>query len=500
MSKRLILIAVILAFSLALLNPVSAEDKNVYTTLTLDIKEDLTFDFSYSVDFDSDDWFNIKRTFFINKEYSNVRIYDSERRLKIVDQYEDERNNNYVHTIDYGKSEGRKRLYINATGKLYDKGTGIYHWDAGFYSGAGLILNSLEKRKVILRYPRSMKFISASGDGLESVREGLGFTELNYGPEVSGLIFTLSDKEVYDSLLRLESGKNVFFVQNDSLLEQLALESIDGLKFIMDFPREGKVYVLFDERDNEIAEYERNRVVFVNKSYLESRPRDKVISTVLHELTHYAVVEKWAKYYPEWLDEGVAVYTEIKFLDEAYYKANRSFEDYYWDDKKIEKEILYEWYGKGEYLEELDPSEFEFKYDYYGFLINYFAKTYGEDRLRYALSEIQRRIDKSFIDPDLKYDPEATTEEVFVELTGSKENLFFPKRSLFLNDKEAFDREFREFYVIPEEIDVIRSEDSTWGQRMLERIIGVAFLAGLIWLLVKLVKWLKRKVKRLKAK
>ncbi len=440
--------AILFFFVLLPIDSLQASDHILDTDLLVEIYDDNTLDLTYTINFDTFDLSEHERTYSLSSSYEDVTLSSDGEEIPVIEF--DEEGGQIEYSYDRRHS-GSKSVTLYATNVLDDSQRGVYHFAEDFQSGADLLVGVEEHRDVTIVHPESMVFLSAFPYGLETVTKTSGMAELEYSEVDRDFVITFADKSIADEFIRIEEGGHVFYVQNHPELVRAVERSLNELDLIEDFPSEGELYILFNKK-HDVAAYAPNRVIWVNKSTIRESA-DKLVSTMLHEFTHYA--EPISTTPPLWLSEGLAVYTEIKYHDETYFIPDAVWSGGYWGDSKIELDTLHSWYEQDDYVDFDSPyfSDMDEEYEYYGFVINYFAKTYGEEELYSALDEYERREYLSLNDSRFEYDPNAIAEDIFVEIVGSKDEFYFPERALFESDRAQFDEDLEDFYVIPEDIE-----------------------------------------------
>ena len=172
-------------------------------------------------------------------------------------------------------------------------------------------------------------------------------------------------------------------------------------------------------------------------------------------------------------------------------------------DIKPYPEILKYWY-------DLDKDFYETNYSYnftggglyslYGFVVNHYAKTYGEEALILSLNEIRNK-------PALSGNKSSLSEEesdyaaIKSLITNSKSNIseediFFPDRALFMNNYSQFEEKMAQFMIPPNS--AVHSNFSFNSEDFFSLLIGGGIVLFIILLPILLIIFLVKRLTRKK--
>jgi hypothetical protein len=244
------------------------------------------------------------------------------------------------------------------------------------------------------------------------------------------------------NFVEIEDGNKVYFVGNSSNLAEDVRTGLEHKDLILNFPkdREDSLLVSFGNV-TEIAKDEAGGLYIPNENaiIIDTEQHDRTM-TFLHELTHYSNYADSQKHkFPGWLEEGSATYTGIKFIDLDKPNSN------YW--KPSLQSLEEDWYNLSDanYISYLNNVK-SYKYPIGGFIVNYYAKTYGEDALRLAFMDINRKVE---IETNATNDTiEKISEDSLIRFSAAnitKTDLFFPQKELFFQNKTEFEKNIINF-------------------------------------------------------
>jgi len=411
----------------------------------------------------TDYWSNENWTLTLGRELTKPVIYDT-KPIKIKEEKESDNSISYVFDSHYAESSGEQPLYANSTGNLIEK---INEYLEQINLPIGIFRSNQSNESVVItiHVPESLVFLSSLEEDKTDFKPEDKLKFLYYNPR-GYFSFIFLKKEHEDKFIELEKDNKVFFIQNESLLVSSVKEALRNEDVIFNYPAEKKDFITIGlgnttrlNRENVDAAglYLPNDVILIDKSFYEKffneslwSTNESLVTVLIHELTHYSsYYEYTTKVYPKWLEEGLAVYSEIKYAEKNIPEALKNSPAYAsLHSTKPSIELLERWYENNESFEEVS---YEFSgpelYSIYGFIVNYYANAYGETNLKFALNYLRDK------EANENREEEAENLESLAEFSLSlfsgnnvnKEELFFPKKELFLQNRTMFIEEMLKF-------------------------------------------------------
>ena len=441
-------------------NSCQARNSIIKTDVKIDIYEDFTFDILITNNIDTDFWSTKDWVIGLGSEMQNVTIYDRSGLItpKEITPLENDYTQ-YIIDTHYGGSDGYKPIYIQSTRNSLEKINDYMHKVnllLGIHNGD----ISDENVTVTLNFPKSMYF--------PKLAEESPITFSYYNPNGYFHFMFLNGLE---SFVKISDENKVFYVENKSLLINGTQRAIKNRDCILSYPLYekdaiiisiGNIKELSKNNDSDaIGIYMHDGWIIVDEDYYNGAPiEEKVGLVVLHELTHYSNYFGPQDNYPQWLEEGSAVYSSIKYAERTFDINNLS------DDTQLSlynvkpyPSVLTYWYDTNKNFYETNYS-YELPsgslYSLYGFVINHYAQTYGEETLVSSLYELKNkpslwRNESDNSDRELN---SAAIKSLLVKSKSniSEEDLFFPDRALFLSNYTQFEEKMNQFLMPSESV------------------------------------------------
>lgn len=250
----------------------------------------------------------------------------------------------------------------------------------------------------------------------------------------------------------------------DTLLVNAVKEGLDNVDVIAHYPSERQDTIVISQGDLEKVK------VYGEKGLLGLNTPDNLIlidnklqeptfltSVFLHELTHYADnVKGNLNYYPTWLGEGLAIYSEIKYQEKKFSSSKGQIPglNYSYQAKPTKRELMQIYAISPEdyiYSLALNSSDFELKYNLtdtsqyhmYSLLIQSYIRQFGEtglyDAAQRGLKRIRTQEQRGTKYIQTEYD--FWFEEAFLQNpqgTISRTQLYMPEKELYDKDQTSF--------------------------------------------------------------
>jgi hypothetical protein len=504
--KKLIIIHLLIFFSI-LIVPFCSANSEFHSTVILTVNEDSTYDFLLIRSFDTDYYGTKNWTMSLGSPFKDVQIYDDFGNITILNKNENKDYTDYTFDTNYRYGYGYRPIYFSSKGNsLIEINEYLYRVEFGFGS-----FGSNEKMTVNVSLPESINLISLKGyDKLDFDYKKRNLNFVYDNPD--GLFrFTLIKNSGIANFSEITYDNKLFFIERNEILENAVNRSLNDTPLIFNYPIGEKDFIIIAISNLSALNisaaggvYEYDGLILINKdkfsingSYASSE--DNVLLTFFHEFTHYSNSFITDSTYPTWLEEGSAVYSNIKYV-----------EKYSHDSKvnalsptiKISISSLENWYFANRTIESLyaNVSEYYLSYPVYGFLVNNYAKSYGEERLEVSLNEIRNKKlaikDRFLSDQEL----EDITINSFISNSGqnlTEEDILFPDKKLLFENKTAFEDKMKNFT-----FQGYNRKDYSFSQQfssseikmMLIGIIAIIIIIGLpIILLVLIIKFIRKK-------
>ncbi len=513
--KILSLLVILFAIFCLSLGTVTATGK-VDTKTTITIHDDFTYDLLITNTWDKnifDEYGTLAKhqlyPRFLDNTYKaylgkleDISFSDENGEIPIVDQ-------NYSYYADLesrtGEASGNTYTYsISGKGPSLAKyNRWVVRVDMGIDSKYYPKLIDTNE-EVIINYPDKLSLYEVNQDGLISKKEEKGRLILKY---INNGDYTV-DVNFFDntnqSVIKRRVGSNNFLIENNTNFIEPFEEAMEHRDLITNYQDNGLNIIITPSKVNRTENIEAiglfigNRIVLIEEDYLNNvTTKDSITSTILHELTHLSVVESsksYNNYLGPWAVEGIAVYTETKYYD-TFFPNNKGLNPFtqYYETKPLKKTIV-EWYEKHNAdFKNKTQKEFFAGYPIYGFIVNHYAKTYGEEAFLTAIKESADEITKNVTDADhifIRHLISASGKDI------TSEDIFFPERSLFLSNREEFLKEMQGLIQQPVSAETFINEtnismmtntttpkknEKSWTFIIVFMILSIVFWSGTLW-------------------
>lgn len=481
--KNFIILILPLLFSFSIIpvmSQVSAKDY-VKTKAIIDIKDDLTFDVVISHTWDSgeiteyseDSWWALLGN--LGKELNSISARDDFGDLSIekvdMDRLELVTSTYKLNLQFRSKPIGQTyTYYISSKGnKLLKLNEGVFYFEP--YLDSVYHSTTDEDYDLIVNYPKNLSLLSFDKKDLVNSKEEDGKLTLRYFNSGSSHPIGFFDKRYID-FTKMEVGGGIFIIENTPLYVEVIKEVKKHIDLIDNFPKDGSDIVFITANISKVFNGTEGAFYSIEKDLIVLNSQEPNVSikslsdilvqstTLLHELTHLSVEKNCKDFvskFPIWVNEGLAVYTETKYMDLVYsnYTGPYSESDLGIKPQESTQESNLTWW-----YERHDPdfgiADARERYSYYplyGFIISNYAQTYGtsalqnaiKDSCKKALQEEEKKSGENFLN-------HTEAESIFVSSLISSSNqpitaedIFFPERSLFLKNREDFFKVMYEF-------------------------------------------------------
>jgi hypothetical protein len=440
----------------------------VNTTINITINEDLTYDVAFDHKIHTLFWNWLGWSWRMSDDLKRVTIEDEIGDIPIKNADKNESYNIYYFNTNYKAFQDKYRSLIirsrrNEMTKLDDKMYLLAFETDNFKS------SFCDNPTIInIKLPSSLKFMTANRYNKDIVAmrgNEISFYLLNPEPSLN-FLFIKTDS--IKNFKEINADNKTFLVEDNERLLKGVFDALENRDLILDYPA-GKKDLIVIGSSNISSLYNKtvdiwgmaltNNLILIDDSLLKTGSDEEVTSVLIHELTHYSENSYFGWFlYPEWLTEGAAVYSEIKYIKKKFPDFGGSIPtnlDFY-QRMPIQKNIE-KWYTKDKdfFITNINETYMADElYSLYGFPLNYYSETYGEDTLKESLKEIR---DKKIVEErriayiDYGYF-ENLTVKYFMKNSNqenNRENFFFPKKQLFLSDQAKFFEEMKPFIAQP---------------------------------------------------
>jgi hypothetical protein len=446
---------------------------NFYDDIVITVHDDLTYDISLSEKFDCRHWSKKNYAMTLDANLTNPVFSDLEGEIK-VNKLENITNETIKYRFDtnYDSCYMYLPVFMNSTNnKMYEFND--YISSVNFYKNIRYTRESDEYLNITLVLPDSLTFLSAI-DYEENKINHDKIIHLNYKNPLNDFIFVFIKTKSLDKFVEIKDADYLYLVENNPKLVDSFNKIIKEKDLILNYPKGDEDLIIISEAEitegfDAIGAYFLSDLILVDKNLTKYDLNEFVQMVLLHELTHHAS-HKYFDFNPAtWFDEGISVYSEIRYLDKHY----PNFTAYYTPStelyfRKPEYKTLVKWYYVQKGLD--DDYEINFsgseRYSIYGFLINNYAKKYGQDKLEESIEKLNQEFSERMRHRFYHIDAGILIRASFIEVSEDDypvDEFFFPERELFLNDRGKFIEKMRDLMtpeISPEETEELKKEYS----------------------------------------
>ena len=424
-------------------------------------------------------------------DQKNIQIYDSYGNAMIKGtEKKGEDLTFYNFDLDHiGTINGP--IYVNSSGELKNSS----YLRLGFSIDAYNTDITYENVTLQVNFPDSLTLFTQCDYSIPRFCAYTKNTTLHFINPSGNVYFSFFNSNDFS---QIEDSNKVYFVENNSTLAESVRTGLERKDLILNFPKEKEdaILVTFGNA-SEIAKEKVGGVYLPteNAIIIENGQSNTAIQNFLkdeflHELTHYSNYASSQKHnFPDWLEEGSARYTEVKLLDLDKPNSN------YW--KPSLRSLEGDWYNLSDanYISYLNSVK-SYKYWIGGFIVNHYAQTYGENALRLAFMDIDRKVE---IETNTTNDTiEKISEDSLIRFSGAnitKMDLFFPQKELFFQNRTEFEKSIINFtsdYKNYNENFNMKNFSSIGT--IIGIVIGIALIMGVpIAIIFMIVKFLNKK-------
>jgi hypothetical protein len=470
-----------------------AEKSLFLTDIKVDIHEDSTFDVLITHQMDFDVWSTKDVNIGVGKEMQNVIISDDLGIITPKNITEYDNSIGYKFDTHYSGSVGYKKIYISSKGNSLEK-LNDYLYKLNLIWGVSAGDSSDEDVILTLNFSKSMSLIDFTG-GETNVTETNSSIKVSYHNPSGNFDFILLSENELDTFIQISDESKTFFVENKSLLVEGFKDVLKNRDCILNYPLyEKDTMVILLGNTSEFIEnasgFYSGELIMIDKNQYPTQDneiylsKEKIGGILMHELTHYSNAFNYVGTHQlKWVDEGSAVYSEINYLDRIFDINNLSdYRQLNLYQIKPKSPVLNYWYNfhtdfiKANYSYNISESDL---YSLYGFVINHYAQTYGEEALISFFNDLKTKSNSLKGTED--FSEEKLNEAVINSLiiyskqNISKEDIFFPDTALFINNYSQFEEKMAPF-IMPT---TISEEKTNFGDVDLISVI-IALVAVLI--------------------
>jgi len=498
-----------------------AEKSLFLTEVQLDVHEDSTFDIFIIHQMDFDVWSTENVNIGVGKEMQNVIISDDLGTIipKNVTEYEN--SIGYKFDTHYSGSPGYKKIYVNSKGNSLEK-LNDYMSKLNLIWGISAGESSNEDITFIVNFPKSMSAVDFTGGETNSTEKNSSIKVSYHNPGGNFDFIFLSEDEP-GRFVQISDESKTFFVENKSILVEGFKDILKNRDCILNYPLyEKDTLIILLGNTSEFTEnasgFYSGELIMVDKEQYPLKngeiylSKEKIAGILIHELTHYSNAFNYVgNRQLKWVDEGSAVYSNINYLDRIFDVNNlsdyRQFNLYQIKPKPL---VLKYWYNfhtdfiKANYSYNISGSDL---YSIYGFVINHYAQTYGEEALISFFNDLKTKSNSLKGTED--FSEEKLNEAVINSLIFyskhniSKDDIFFPDTALFINNYSRFEEKMAPF-TMPTKIE--KGKNNSGNVKLSEMIIAsvivfvvpIIFIALPIILIILIIKKIKSKNKHKK--
>ena len=407
-----------------------AAKSEVRTNVTINVYADMTYDFHMSKDFGELRFGTQNWTWYFMNEQKNVQIYDSYGNA-IIKSAEKKGEDLTFYNFDLnhiGPISGP--IYVNSSGEL--KNSSYLH--LGFSIDTYNTNTTYDNVILQATFPDSLTLLTQCDFNISKFCAYAKNATLSFTNPSGNIYFSFFNSKDFS---QIEDSNKIYFVENNDTLNESVTTGLEHKDLIFNFPKEKEdaILVTFGNA-SEIAKEEVGGVYVPNENAIViEKEQSDTEDAFLHELTHYSNYAGSQEHiFPDWLEEGSARYTEVKFFD-----LNNPNSNYL---KPSLQNLEQDWYNLSDanYLSYLNDVK-SYKYAIGGFIVNHYAKTYGEGALKLAFIDIDRKVE---IEANATNDTiEKISEDSLIMFSGAnitKIDLFFPQKDLLVQNKTAFEK------------------------------------------------------------
>ncbi len=515
--KRGLSLIIVLAFCLYLIPFAYCQTKTSFdTSIELNVLNEENFQVGITTLMDTSFWSPEDWTIILGNNLKNVKVSNEKGNINIKETKEEGDWISYIFNAGFTSSSGFKPIYINSTGTLKKINDNLYllYLPVGTYWSE----SADENIKINIKVPSSLEFLTAEGyNKKDFVSNGASIT-LNYKNKDSYNILFMK-KEASNQFTSIQDDNKEYFVENNEKLIKGVNELIINKDLVTDYPYGKKDFIVISISNTSSLDKNnidvwglcyQNNLILADNSLIRDGSKEELTSVLIHEFTHYSKNSYFSKFiYPNWLTEGLAVYSEIKYIA-------KTFPDFGGNipsnlnlySRQPDLQTLNLWYEKDkdffteDYLETFTNQEL---YPLYGFPINYYAKTYGENNLKSVLASIKQK--KQNEENKFGYLKDSQLRDIVLNAFStfsnnlSRTGLFFPSKNVWNSDKNQFEKEMNSFIVqsISAE-DMVKVNKYQTNQKSsfprIYWILGLILLLIIIFFIYKRFKKNKKLIKK----
>lgn len=440
-SKLICLFCLLFVFTIVSVPSCFADKSEVRTNVVINVYGNLTFDYHMSKDFGSLGWGTKSWTLGFTSTMKNIRIYDSYGNAVITGT----RNIGEFWTdYDFDLNHAgvlREPIYADASGELLVNGSLNQ-----LQSGESIYNTNITYDNVTLQinFPDSMTLFGQCDYNARKFCSYSKNATISYiNPSTYNDFFLFNGTD----FIEIKDGSKTYLVENNSVLTGMVNSGLQHKDLILGFPNDKEDSILVSwgnkiQMEGESGMYMPNLNTILIKSGLSDN--QIYLSVFLHELTHYANhADSQQHNFPVWLGEGSAVYTQIKLVDINSPLSNSL--------KPLPSLNMVEnWYNlsSDNYISDLNG---QYRYSIGAFIVDYYAKTYGDNALLLSFRDINRKTEletnfgaMSINDSEV----EKISEDSLIIFSGAnitKTDLFFPQKELFFQNRTEFEKNIINF-------------------------------------------------------
>jgi hypothetical protein len=406
-------------------------------------------DFSSLVSGSDSNW-----TFAISEAHKNVVFFDNQGELPIYEIKNENGLDFYKVGVRFGLPNIEKGINISSRNSdlfLVSENLSQLSIDTLSIQRRGAIN---ENFKVKITYPASLQLLGENMWAFDANNSNSTYTATYLNPQ-GFLHFTFINKGT-EKFVEKEIDNKTFYIQNDEALLEAFDEALIYKNLIWNYPidKKDKIFITFSNLTrldpNLLGFYTTDNLITINKD--RALKKDEIVTVLLHELTHYSDYSLYENNnFWQGLDEGFAVYTELKYLDEKYKDYNGYIPNSSWlFPRKPSREDLELWYTNAN--QEVPYSLIAFmnnvnwtiinSYPLAGFIINYYRMNEGDETFKRG---IERGIKlRQIAERDFSGVNYASIQALYlrglIEVSDLKnrEELLFPQLQLYREDKEKY--------------------------------------------------------------
>ena len=444
MKKRGILIICLVLFLTAIYS-INAYETITNTTMNITIRDSLKYDLYVTRNVDTGIWDNRDTSATLGDSLNYVEISDESGEITIKSKAQNNNQTMYIFDTSYATKQGIKPIYIQSTNNDLIK-INDYILELRLPMGVLKSETSSEEINVMLSIPDKLSFLTAKKyNKLNTNRLSMKYKDPN-----SLFLFTFLKSGSEDKFTEIKKEGKIFYVENNEKLVAAVNDMLANTKLIAGYPEREIDFIVVTiadlssintEDSDPWARFSADNMIIVSPDLIAKGTHEEIVSILLHELTHYSNYLAYnQQILPGWLEEGIAVSTEVKYretFEDSGGKIPASIGLY---DSKPTMSSIRKWYRIYKDFESMGETNLlsnEEKYALYGFVINYYEKSYGISAIASAIKDMSNR-------KNIKDDETIKKDNIYSALITmsnkpiTQDDIFFPMRDIFLEDTEAF--------------------------------------------------------------